>query len=234
MPASLDWREKRKVNAVKDQGSCGGCWSFATTATLESNHAIYTGQLLSFSEQQFIACANTTYSCAGCGGGEVWGAYQYMIDSGDHLIQELEWRYRAANSTCEYTSKGHSDLSVNLYYTVVPNDTMQLQQMLSYQPVALYIDGGEKVFQQYTTGIFDSTACLSEINHGVTAVGWGIDNAGTYFWIVRNSWGTSWGENGYIRIDANDHMAGESGICGVLYSPYTGATGTLGSSAGIF
>lgn len=98
------------------------------------------------------------------------------------------------------------------------------------QPVALYIDGGQAEFQSYTGGIIDSTTCLSEINHGVTGIGFGVSATGKEYWIVRNSWGTQWGENGYVRIAANEPDQGDSGICGVLSSPYTAVTNTFGAT----
>jgi len=128
IPVSWDWRHQRKVTAVKNQYHCGGCWAFATIATLESNHAIKTGgQLLTFSEQSIISCVNETYECHQCEGGEVWGAYQFWIDNNWNLIRERSWRYQGQNETCKYNSTGQTSYQINQYYSVPMNDSDQLR-----------------------------------------------------------------------------------------------------------
>lgn len=115
------------------------------------------------------------------------------------------------------------------YYSVPTNDTDQLEQYMAKQPVGLYIDGGEPVFSQYNGGIIDSSECFKEINHGVTGIGYGVSPTGKKYWIIRNSWSNSWGENGYARIEKGVPAAGTYGVCGILYSPYTAVVDKLGS-----
>merc|ERR1711957_634495 len=217
IPVSFDWREHHKVTPVKDQAQCGSCWTFATVATLEGAHAIKTGQLLSFAEQQFVSCVpEEVYGCAGCMGGDTWAAYQYWLDQENFLILESNYRYEAVNVTCDYDSKGKTRVQIDNYYSVPMNDSSQLLQYLAQGPVALYIDAGQDVFSSYKNGILDSDDCFTEIDHGVTGVGYGVSPSGVSYTIVKNSWSNSWGENGYIRIKNVDGW----GICGMNSSPY--------------
>ena len=149
-------------------------------------------------------------------GGDTWAAYQYWMDQENFLILESDYRYKADNGTCDYDGKGKTRVQIDTYYSVPHNSSAQLEQYLARGPVALYIDAASPVFGAYKNGILDSADCYSEIDHGVTGVGYGVSPEGVSFIIVKNSWGNSWGENGYIRIKNEDGW----GICGMNSSPY--------------
>lgn len=124
---------------------------------------------------------------------------------------EDNYRYDAADAECVYESKGHTRIGIQNYYTVPANNSAQLMQYMSHGPVALYISASEPVFSNYQSGIIDSASCNGVIDHGVTGVGFGVSPTGVKYWIVKNSWTTSWGENGYVRIKNSDDMTG--GFC---------------------
>jgi C1A family cysteine protease len=133
MPVSIDWRERHTVTPVKDQGQCGSCWTFATTAVLEGAHARNTGQLLSFSEQLFVNCVlnvtdfgynsePTNNCCYGCGGGDYDASFAWAGNNSISLVLEADMRYTAADGECAYNSSGHTRVQV-VSYTDIPANT---------------------------------------------------------------------------------------------------------------
>lgn len=209
LPASIDWREKGAVNPVKDQGQCGSCWAFSTTGALEGRDAIATGTLKSFSEQQLVDCDRKEN--AGCNGGDMGLAMDYA--SQNPLELESEYGYKAVDGTCKYDkSKGESKNSG--HKDVTPASKDQLKAAVAQGPVSVAIEADTLVFQFYQGGILNNSGCGTNLDHGVLAVGYGTENGQDYF-IVKNSWGASWGEKGYIRIAAVDG----NGICGIQMAP---------------
>lgn len=218
LPSSIDWRTNGVVNPVRDQGQCGSCWAFATTANAESVWAISKGQLLDLSEEFLVDCASGVgYYNMGCNGGQPDSAFKYMINNGQ--CTEASYLYNAGVTktagTCQKcTSAGVSFSSCS---DVTPKDQIALAAAVAKQPVAIAIEADTRYFQSYSGGILDSTACGTNLDHAVEIVGYGSEN-GIDYWIVRNSWSSSWGEGGYVRIKKTS-STNDIGICGVAAEP---------------
>ncbi|KAL1190464.1 Germination-specific cysteine protease 1 [Cardamine amara subsp. amara] len=209
LPATVDWRQKGAVNPIKDQGSCGSCWAFSTAASVEGINKIVTGELISLSEQELVDC-DTSYN-QGCNGGLMDYAFQFIIKNGG-LNTEQDYPYRGSDGKCNSIQKNSKVVSIDGYADVPTNDETALKKAISYQPVSVAIEAGGRVFQHYQSGIFTGK-CGTDLDHAVVAVGYGSEN-GVDYWIVRNSWGPRWGEEGYIRMERN-LAASKSGKCGI-------------------
>jgi len=204
IPASIDWRSKGAVNAVKNQGQCGSCWAFSATCAVEGRHQIKTGQLLSLSEQQLVDCDSTSY---GCNGGWQSNAFKYLEKHGQEL--ETAYPYTARDGSCKAAS-AQGRVDVEAFTTVPKQSVSQLKAAIAQGPTSVTIEADRTVFQMYTSGVLDSTSCGTNLDHAVTAVGYGTEGGKDYY-LVRNSWGASWGEQGYIKIAAVKGV----GICGI-------------------
>ncbi|KAL5557957.1 hypothetical protein UlMin_034168 [Ulmus minor] len=208
LPSSLDWRNKGAVTNVKDQASCGACWAFSATGAIEGINKIVTGSLESLSEQELIDCDKTYNS--GCNGGLMDYAYQFIINN--HGIDtEKDYSYRGRESTCNKDKLNRHVVTIDGYKDVSPNNEKQLLQAVAIQPVSVGICGSERAFQLYSKGIF-SGPCSTSLDHAVLIVGYGSEN-GKDYWIVKNSWGTQWGMDGYIHILRNS--GNSQGVCGI-------------------
>ena len=217
-PSAIDWRTKGVVNPVRDQGQCGSCWAFATTANAESVWAISTGQLLDLSEEFLVDCASGAgYFNLGCNGGQPDSAFKYMINNGQ--CTESSYPYKAGTTktagTCQKCTAAPVHFST--CYDVKPNDQVSLMAAVSKQPVVIAIEADTRYFQSYSGGILDSTACGTTLDHAVEIVSYGSEN-GIDYWNVRNSWSNTWGENGYVRIKKTS-STNDIGICGVAAEP---------------
>jgi C1A family cysteine protease len=208
VPSSVDWRKKGAVTAIKNQGQCGSCWSFSTTGSLEGLNFLKTGTLLSFSEQQLVDCSSS-YGNDGCNGGEMDDAFKYVEAEG--IEEESTYPYTAASGTCQYNASstvfkntGYSDVTVN--------SPTQLKAAVAKGPVSIAIEADQSAFQQYTSGTISSN-CGTSLDHGVLIVGYT-----SKYWIVKNSWGTSWGEKGYVNIASGTQNNG-AGVCGINSDP---------------
>ncbi|KAI8002234.1 Cysteine protease XCP1 [Camellia lanceoleosa] len=209
LPKSVDWRKNGAVTAVKNQGSCGSCWAFSTVAAVEGINQITTGNLTSLSEQQLIDC-DTTYN-HGCNGGLMDYAFEFIMANGG-LRKEDDYPYLMEEGTCEDEKKGQSEVvTISGYHDVPENDEGSLLKALANQPLSIAIEASGRDFQFYSGGVFDGH-CGTELDHGVTAVGYGSAKGLDYI-IVKNSWGAKWGEKGYIRMKRNTGKA--EGICGI-------------------
>lgn len=200
-PDSFDWREHGVVNPIKNQGNCGSCWAFSTISTSESAYAIKHGQLLHFSEQNLVDCATT---CKGCNYGWPDKALTYIINNqSGQFSSENEYPYSGVEGECHFapqTSIG----KVNRYIEVERSSEDDLKEKVAnYGVASICIAAGNAKFMSYTGGILDDPDC-NVIDHAVNAVGYGSED-GIDFWIVRNSWGTAWGEDGYVRMIRNKH-----------------------------
>ncbi|KAK9112682.1 hypothetical protein Scep_020201 [Stephania cephalantha] len=208
LPKSVDWREKGAVVGVKDQGSCGSCWAFSTVAAVEGINKIVTGDLISLSEQELIDC-DTSYN-QGCQGGLMDYAFEFIINNGG-IDTEDDYPYKTRDGQCDQFRKNAKVVTIDSYEDVPVNDEKSLQKAVANQPVSVAIEGGGRAFQLYKSGVFTGR-CGTALDHGVVAVGYGTEN-GKDYWIVRNSWGASWGEKGYVRLERN--IAAKTGKCGI-------------------
>jgi len=201
----VDWRSKNVVTHVKNQGQCGSCWSFSATGSIEGAHAIATGTLVSLSEQNLVDCSKS-YGNQGCNGGLMDDAFQYVIHNGG-IEGENSYQYNGADSgACQY-SPGLSVATISSYADIRQGDEADLQSAIqSKGPVSIAVDASK--WQFYDSGVFnDCSSSASSLDHGVLAVGL-TSQGGQQAYIVKNSWGADWGEQGYIRVQAN------SGACG--------------------
>ncbi|XP_044262268.1 procathepsin L-like [Tribolium madens] len=196
--AEVDWRDSA-VTEVKNQGQCGSCWSFSATGALEGQLAVEGKGLISLSEQNLMDCSSK-YGNAGCDGGLMDSAFEYIQDFG--IMSESAYPYTAKDGTCRYDAS-QSVTSISAYYDLPPEDEVSLQTAVAnYGPIAVAIDATEGL-QFYSGGIFQDETCDStSLNHGVLAVGYGHED-GYDYWIIKNSWGSSWGEAGYFKLVRN-------------------------------
>jgi len=197
---SLDWRTKGAVTSVKDQGSCGSCWSFAATGAAEAAWFFSSGSLVSLSEQQLMDCSGSTGN-QGCNGGlEYWG-WQWVIN-GNRMCTEIDYPYTAKDGTCKTTCVGKASLSSLTHVTAKSEPA--LFTAIAGRPVAVGVDASD-AWQFYSKGVLDTT-CGKQLDHSVLTVGYGTDTKD--YWIVKNSWGSAWGESGYIRMVRNKDLCG--------------------------
>lgn len=204
LPKFVDWRVHGAVTYVKDQSSCGSCWSFASTGALESQYFIKTGRLISLSEQFLVDCTHKNGNF-GCIGGWAVNAYKYIRNHGG-IPTEQSYPYYASDNFCRsYTN--NSGVTVGDIVKIPVGDEHKLQEAIAtVGPVVITIDASLPSFQNYQSGIYYDPQCSStSLDHEVTAVGYGTDQHQQDYYIVKNSWGNTWGENGYIKI-ARNHM----------------------------
>jgi len=213
LPTSVDWTTKGAVTPVKNQGQCGSCWSFSTTGSVEGAHAISTGNLVSFSEQELVDCAGS-YGNMGCNGGLMDYAFEYVKANG--LCTESDYPYTAQDGTCKSSSCTAAISTISGYTDVTSNDEDALMQAVAQQPVSVAIEADQSVFQFYSGGVMSSSSCGTNLDHGVLVVGYG-EESGEKYWKVKNSWGTTWGMNGYILLGRQ--TGSSSGVCGIAMQP---------------
>jgi len=201
LPASWDWRKQGAVTGVKDQGQCGSCWSFSTTGSTEGCHQISSKKLVSLSEQNLVDCS-TSFGNMGCEGGLMTQAMEYIISTGG-IDTESSYPYTAEDGNCQYNA-ANSGATLKSYNNVNQGDEKGLQTAVSQGPTSVAIDASQSSFQFYSSGVYNEPACsTSQLDHGVLAIGWGNDPSGGDYWLVKNSWGTSWGQQGYIWMSRN-------------------------------
>jgi len=205
---SLDWTTKNAVTGVKDQGQCGSCWAFSTTGSTEGAIALKYGHLTSLSEQELVDCAGS-YGNAGCNGGLMDSAFKYLEANG--LCTESAYPYTGRNGACQKTSCTASTNTKITGYKDVTHTENALGAATDLGPVSVAIEADQSGFQLYKSGVFCGT-CGTSLDHGVLVVGYGDEGTSPY-WKVKNSWGASWGEAGYIRMCRN------SDKCGIASEP---------------
>ncbi|CAN7988803.1 unnamed protein product [Ixodes hexagonus] len=210
MPKEVDWRDTL-VTEVKDQGTCGSCWAFSTTGSLEGQHFRKAGKLVSLSEQNLIDCS-IAFGNNGCEGGLMDNAFKY-IKANKGLDTEQSYPYNGTDGTCHFkkSTVGATDTG---FMDIKEGSEKQLKKAVAtVGPISVAIDASHDSFQFYSGGIYDEPECDSEqLDHGVLVVGYGTQN-GTDYWLVKNSWGTTWGDEGYIRMTRN-----KKNQCGIATS----------------
>jgi C1A family cysteine protease len=224
LSSSIDWNAAGKVTPVKDQGQCGSCWSFSTTGALEGAYSIKYGSLLSFSEQNFVDCDNRKNGGKdmGCNGGLMDNAFAWAKKNGG-VCTEADYPYVSGTTqtagTCNQSScTPNSNVAPQSFTDVQTNSVSALKSALNLQPVSVAIEADQSAFQLYKSGVFDGK-CGTNLDHGVLAVGYGTDSSsGKEYFLVKNSWGDSWGAGGYIKL-AITGITQPEGQCGILAGP---------------
>jgi len=205
-PDSVDWIAAGAVTPVKDQGQCGSCWAFSTVGAIEGWYFIKNKQLLSFAEQQLVDCSKDV--CYGCQGGWPYKATEYVVKSG--ICLESDYAYTARDGSCKDSTCKPAIIPGQLTgYQNVSNEKALLDAV-ALGPVSVLVEADRSAFQYYHSGILNDASCGTQIDHAITATGYGTEG-GVDYWNVKNSWGASWGFKGYIRLIRNKNMCGISG-----------------------
>lgn len=211
-PPEFDWRREHKVTPVKNQGKCGSCWTFSTVGAMESHFLIETNRFGNFSEQQLVDCAGA-YNNFGCMGGLPSYAFNYIRDNG--MTTEQLYEYHAVDQACQYNRTGMEKVITSGPYNITARNETEMQEHLFHAgPISCSFQVASD-FKNYLNGTYSSTVCKNgemDINHAVLCVGYGSDHQGMDYWAVKNSWGTSWGMNGYFNIEKGVNMCG-IGVC---------------------
>lgn len=217
VPSSVDWRNNGAVTSVKDQGQCGSCWAFPATGSIEGAWAIANSQLIDLSEQELVDCATgDLYGSNGCNGGKMDGAFKYVIEKGQCSLSSYPYT-SGVSETSGACQKCTTVALISSCSDVKHNDQLSLKAAVAQQPVAVAIEADTFYFQSYSSGILTSSSCGTNLDHGVLIVGYGEEN-GQKYWIVKNSWGITWGDVGYVKIARSDNT-NDTGICGIAMDP---------------
>jgi len=221
LPKEVDWVKKGAVSPVKNQGSCGSCWTFAGTGAIEGHYQIMTGNMTELSQQQLVDCDTKGFAC---NGGYFWSPFDFAKKYG--LCTLATYPYQCSESESANCRKSKCTFRCDVgippqvvtgYIRVRPRFMLSLMAALTHGPVNVGIQANSRVFQHYSKGVMQTGHCGKRLGHAVLAVGYGVDG-GTKYWTIKNSWGPKWGEGGYIRIKRN-YESDEGGECGILKRP---------------
>jgi len=204
---SVDWITDGAVTAVKDQGSCGSCWAFSSAQAVEGLNFVENGELLVLSEKQLVDCSRAN---SGCQGGLMDFAFNYINRNGGLCLEE-DYPYSPVQGKCRDCN---SAVQISGCYDVESSSPEALKFAVMKQPISVAIQADTIGFRFYSSGVYNDNNCKTDLDHGVLLVGYGEEN-GEKYWIIKNSWGTSWGESGYMKMKRDD-IEGKSGMCGIL------------------
>jgi len=206
-PSSFDWRTQDKLTPVKDQGQCGSCWAFSCTESIESVYMIAKGltgkNMPPLAPQQIVDCDHN--GAYGCNGGDLPTCYNYVKSAGG-LERNADYPYHARDGTCQ-ADRSKEFVNINGWKYVIPqgsHDEAAMSNFLSaHSPMSILVDAASWSF--YHSGVLKATQCGHSLDHAVQAIGYNIPGG---YWIVRNSWGTSWGQQGYIYLEYGKNTCG--------------------------
>ncbi|MDR3737355.1 MAG: C1 family peptidase [Acidobacteriaceae bacterium] len=205
----VDWREKKVIARVKNQGNCGSCWAFSAIAAIESLQAIKSGKVIEYSEQELVDCSVGWGDNHGCKGGDMSQAFEYVAEKGISL--ESEYPYKGRDGTCKKVS---SSYKIKGCVNVTADDSIELLQALNIEPISIAVKADNRKFMYYSSGIITS-GCGSdsdELDHGILLVA-ALKEGETPYWVAKNSWGAYWGKRGFVQIK-RDTTKGH-GVCGI-------------------
>lgn len=196
---TVDWRTKGAVTPIKDQGQCGSCWAFSTTGSVEGAYFLKNNKLVSLSEQNLVDCSSAEGN-EGCNGGLMDNGFNYIIKN-KGIDTEASYPYTAKDGKCKF-DPANVGATITSYKDVTKGSETELQTAVTQQPVSVAIDASHSSFQLYSSGVYHEKRCSSsQLDHGVLAVGFGTDTtSSSNFWIVKNSWGVNWGQQGFIYM----------------------------------
>lgn len=219
---SFDWRSKNVVGSIKNQLNCGCCYAFATAAVLESLYAIKTkaSSVTDLSPQQIVDCSSGGNN--GCGGGNFPPSIRYLTGQSGKLATLASYPYAGKKQACRTSGINQINLG-QLQYGAIPegDEKTMAQTLVNNGPLFIGLDADSKLFMFYKSGVLSINSCPNrrqDMDHAMVVVGYGYDNAlKSSYWIIKNSWGTNWGESGYLRL-AKD----QGNMCGISSMSYYG------------
>jgi len=222
LPRYVNWVEEGAVTEAKNQGGCGSCWAFSAIGAIEGAKFINDGELVSLSEQMMMDCDNSDSSCEGgiMETGFLWEEREGGLCSEDDYVYTAKDSDVCLDSNCTEVPGTH----VNSFTRLNGGDVKELMQSVAIQPTAIAMDAQSMEFQFYKDGVFNGT-CAQNLDHGILAVGYGTDElSGLDYFLVKNSWGPKWGDNGFFKISALQTEPGGMGVCGILNNFNTAPT----------